>query len=171
MIIPGKGTNLYKIGADKDSINFSNIEIQEIEKRGSLEVIKTKSIWFFIDSNDQTIDQISVFSPFNEKVLDKVGVGDSISNIHDTFGKCTTSHKVYKPIEYPGVSFETEQGSKAKNAVISCISISAPYKSSTQLPKHISDNQPGKKRKLPEWKISLTRCEKRMSDVPIKSQS
>ncbi|WP_462157178.1 hypothetical protein [Pseudoalteromonas sp. GB56] len=149
MIIPGKGTSLYKIGVHKNSIDFSTLEIQSIEKRGNLEVIKTKSIWLFVDSNTQIITQVSVFKPFEEKVLDIVGLGDFISKVHDAFGKCIINHKVHEPIQYPGVSFETEKGTKANNAVISCISVSDPYPSDILLPKHNNDNFPNKKKKLP----------------------
>ena len=127
MIIPGKGTANFKIGSLKSSIDFSKYDIIEIENREVLEVIKTEFIWFFINLKNNTLDQICVFSPFNEKVLGKIGIGDTLSMVHKEFGKCVINHKVHEPIKYPGISFETKNDSKGKSAVIDCISVSNPY--------------------------------------------
>ena len=149
MIILGKGTKLYKIGAHKDSIDFSTIEILEVDNREGLDVIKTELIWFFIDNKYQKIDQISAFLPFEGKVLNKIGLGDSLASAYYAFGKCVVNYKAHEPIEYPGILFETEKGSRSPNAIISCISVFDPYKSYAQIPSHISNNLAGKGRKLP----------------------
>lgn len=127
MIEPGVGTSNFKIGMSFDEIDFSNFSIQEIEDRDIFTIYKTDPIWFFFLKKNNKLDQLSLFSPFDEKVLDKVGIGDSLGDVHKHFGKCVINHKVHEPVKYPGVSFETEGGSKGTNAKIETISVSDPY--------------------------------------------
>ena len=127
MIEPEKGTSQFKIGELFDELNLSGLEIYEIEDREILKVYKTKEIWFFINTKTNMLDQLSLFSPFNEKVLGKVGIGDTLADVQDVFGSCSVNHKVHEPYDYPGISFETNSGSKSKHAVIETISVSNPY--------------------------------------------
>jgi hypothetical protein len=147
MIEPGIGTETFKLGTHFDDVDLSTFEITEVEDRDILKVYKTKNIWFFFNSSDSTLDQLSLFSPFEEKVLGKVGLGDCLSDVYDTFGECCINNKVHEPLKYNGIAFEIEGSSK--NAKISCISVSVPFQFYGELPKHIKANSPGKKRKLP----------------------
>ena len=114
MIEPRIGTSHYKIGTPFDDIDFSNLNILEVEDREILKVYKSDYIWFFFNSKTNKLDQISVFHPFEEKVLDKVGIGDTLADVYKHFGKCQINFKVHEPHELPGIAFETEKGSKSK---------------------------------------------------------
>jgi hypothetical protein len=149
MIEPAKGTSKYRLGTKYQDMDFTEVEIIEIEDRDPLKVYKSKSIWFFFDTRNNELDQISLFSPFDEKVLGKVGIGDKLSDVFSAFGKCSKIDKVYEPFDFPGIAFNTIEDRKSKNAVIEAISVSIPYKSYVELPQHFLDNLPGKKRKLP----------------------
>lgn len=149
MIEPAKGTSQYQIGTKFQDIDFSKIEILAIEDREVLKVLKSKDIWFFFDMRNDELDQLTLFAPFGEKVLGKVGIGDKLADVHLNFGKCCINHKNHEPFDYPGIAFETVNGSKSRNAIIEVISVSDPYKFYGEISKHIADNLPGKKRKLP----------------------
>lgn len=149
MIEPAKGTSQYRIGDKLHEIDLSDIEIIEIEDRETLKVYKSREIWFFFDKRTEELDQLSLFAPFKEKVLGKVGIGDILADVYSSFGKCSINHKVHEPLDYPGIAFETEKGSKSKAATIETISVSNPYKLYVDIPQHIENNLPGNKRKLP----------------------
>ena len=127
MIEPEKGTSKYKIGAQLEDLELSENEIFEIEDREILKVYKTPEIWFFINSKTNQLDQMSLFAPFKEKVLGKVGIGDTLADVYEAFGRCVVNHKVHEPFDYPGIGFETENGSKSKAAIIESISVLNPY--------------------------------------------
>lgn len=149
MIYPAKGTSKYQIGTKLKEMDFSGIEIIEIEDRGTLKVYKSENIWFYFDARNDELDQLSLFAPFNEKVLEKVGIGDKLSDVYSNFGKCRIIDNVYEPLDYPGIAFNTAKNSRSKDATIEVISVSDPYKFYGEIPKHIIDNMPGKKRNLP----------------------
>jgi hypothetical protein len=149
MITPGKGTKEFKIGMTLSELSLNDSDIWEVEDRDVFEVYKTAAIWFFIVKNTEKLGQLSLFHPFSERVLDKVGIGDSLATVYETLGKCVINYKVHEPIQYPGISFEAESGSKAKAALVEVISVSDPFAFYGEIPKHIQDNLPGKKRKLP----------------------
>ena len=149
MIEPGKGTSRYRIGDKLHEMDFSDVKIIELEDRESLKVYKSKEIWFFFDTKTEELDQLSLFAPFQEKVLGKVGIGDKLADVYLNFGKCCINHKVHEPFDYPGIAFETENGSKSKDAIIETISVLNPYKLYADIPQHIANNLPGNKRKLP----------------------
>ena len=127
MIEPGLGTSEFKIGTKIDDMDFSSYEIIEKEDRDIFIVFKTKFIWFFFVKDTQKLDQLTLFSPFKEKVLGRVSIGDSLSDVYKHFGKCCINHKVHEPLKYAGIAFEAEKGSKSKNAIITKISVSEPY--------------------------------------------
>ncbi len=76
------------------------------------------------------LDQISLFSPFNEKTKENIGIGSTLADVFHQFGQCVVNHKVHEPKDVAGIAFEAENGSKAKIAKIAkieCISVSEPY--------------------------------------------
>lgn len=127
MIEPGIGTREYKIGMTLDELNLKESDILEVENRDIFDIYKTSNIWFFIVKKTGKLDQLSLFNLFDEKVLDKVGLGDTLDDVFSHFGKCAVNHKVHEPIKHHGIAFEMEKGSKAKSAVIETISVSDPY--------------------------------------------
>lgn len=145
-IIPGKCIGSYKLGEQGYEQKIRNLDLIAIESQGRFSVYKTKEIWFFLDEKDNNaLNQMTVFYPFQGKVMGKVGIADSLENIKENFGFCTIEHGVYEPIEYPGVSFELEGHGSEK---IYCISVSIPYKFYGELPEHIQKNLQSTK-KLP----------------------
>jgi hypothetical protein len=148
MIKPGIGTDRYKIGMALENLGINDIDFEK-EERDQFIVYKTDNIWFFVTKNEPKLAQLSFFYGFEEKVLGKVGVGDRLGDVKKHFGKCVINHKVHEPIDYPGIAFESEGGSKSENAIIECISVSEPYPYYDELPEHIKNNLPGTKRKLP----------------------
>ncbi len=149
MIEPAQGTNDFRLGMRFGDINFSKIEIIEVEVRDQIKVYKSEGIWFFINSKTNVLSQLSLFSPFSEKVLGKIGIGDEISKVHEHLGECVINDNVCEPINYPGVAFNTVNNQFENNAVIEVISVSLPYEFYGELPEHITNNLPGKPRKLP----------------------
>jgi hypothetical protein len=149
MIEPAKGTRDFRLEMNFDDINISDIEITEVEERDQFRVYKSEGIWFFINRKTNTLSQLSLFSPFNEKVLGKIGIGDEITKVHEYLGECLINDNVYEPINYPGVAFNTVNNQVKNNAVIEVISVSLPYEFYGELPEHIANNIPGKTRKLP----------------------
>ncbi|WP_105199090.1 hypothetical protein [Pseudoalteromonas sp. T1lg10] len=149
MIKPAKGTSQFKIGTPFGEVDFSGAEIYAVEERGELQVHKSKHIWFFFNSKTNELDQLSLFAPFTEKVLGKVGIGDSLSDVHEVLGKCCVNDKVHEPYNYPGVAFETKGGSSDGSAIVESISVSKPYPFYGDIPKHIASNMHGKKKRLP----------------------
>lgn len=127
MIEPGLGTENYKLGMTLDELNLIEQDIHEIEDRDIFTIYKTQSIWFFILKKSGKLVQLSIFAPFDEKVLNKVGIGDNLESVYAHFGKCAVNHKVHEPIKLQGIAFETESSSKAKSAKIETISVSEPY--------------------------------------------
>jgi len=127
MIEPAKGTSKYKIGAALEDIDFSIFDKVEIEDRDILKVYKTKSIWFFFNKKTNMLDQLSLFSPFNEKTKENIGIGNTLSDIYAQYGECVKNHKVYEPKRIPGIAFEMKNGNEDKMLKIGCISVSEPY--------------------------------------------
>lgn len=127
MIEPGIGTEKYKIGSSFNELGINLDNVFEIEDREILRVYKTKEIWFFINANTEKLDQLSLFNPFNEKVLGKIGIGDPLYKVHELFGQCVINHSVHEPKSTFGIAFETEKGSKSKNVKIESISVSEPF--------------------------------------------
>lgn len=149
MIEPGKGTANYKIGMTLAELELPSEDVLDIEDRDVFNIHKTATIWFFMVKSTGKLGQLTLFSPFAEKVLNKVGIGDSLESVHDNLGKCVVNHKVHESLKYPGIGFETESGGKSKSAIIDAISVTDPFAFYGEVPKHIKDNLPGKKRKLP----------------------
>lgn len=149
MIEPAIGTSKYRLGTKFKDLDFAGVEILEIEDREPLKVYKSDSIWFFFDTRSDELDQLSLFSPFKEKVFGKIGIGDRLSDVYSNLGKCTITDKVHEPCDYPGIAFNTVKDLKSENAIIEVVSVSLPYKFYGELPRHVADNLPGKKRKLP----------------------
>lgn len=127
MIEPGVGSSKFKIGMSFDEVDLTPFEVKEIEDRDIFSVYKTEFIWFFFLKKNKRLDQLSFFSPFDEKVLDKVGIGDTLDDVKQNFGKGVFNHKVFEPLDYPGVAFEMASGSKSNGAIIEIISVSDPY--------------------------------------------
>ena len=127
MIEPGIGTSMYKIGTPFSEIDLSIYKNVEIEDREILKVYKTDEIWFFVNAKSNKLDQLSLFSPFNEKTKENIGIGSYLSEVYEHYGECAINHKVHEPKGIQGIAFETKHGSKAKNATIECISVSEPY--------------------------------------------
>ncbi len=144
MIQPSIGTSEYKLGVDFSELGLPASIFKEIEDRGVLKVFKLEKIWFFVNKDNNKLDQLSLFQGFDEKVLGKVGLGDNLQCLKSLLGECTNIDGVYEPNEYPGISFELD-----KNKTINCISVSLPYQFHGELPSHIKRNLPGQKRKLP----------------------
>lgn len=138
-IEPSKGVGEYRLGEKAGDTQLSELNILSKEQRDGFVVYKTEEIWFFVDS-ENILDQISVVAPCEAKVLGKVGIGNTLQDVLDNFGRCTINHKTHEPVDFPGISFETENGSKNKSAKIECISVSIPYKFYGKLPKHIKNN-------------------------------
>jgi len=142
MIEPGIGTTKYRLGCNVEEIDLIKSEAFEIEDREILVVYKFSSIWFFINPKTNKLDQVSVFTPIGEKVLDKVGIGDSLECIQSNFGDCVINDRVYEPKNYDGISFELAKGGKS----IYCISVFLPHQFYGELPEHIAKSmQKGKK--------------------------
>lgn len=139
-IEPGKGVGKYRLGEKISHTQFSELNIVSKEQRDGLVVYKAEGTWFFVDS-ENILDQISVFAPCEAKALGKVGIGNTLQDVLDNFGHCTINHKAHEPVDFPGISFETENGSKSKSARIECISVSMPYKFYGGLPEHINQNK------------------------------
>ena len=127
MIEPEIGTSKYKIGTPFEEIDLSIYENIEIEDREILKVYKTEKIWFFFNTKNNKLDQLSLLGSFEEKTKENIGIGSLLSEVIEKYGKCTINHKTHEPIAIPGIAFETESGSKAKSAIIECISVSNPY--------------------------------------------
>lgn len=139
MIKPGKGSSSIKLGVAVDTLT-DYIKDATIEKRGRLDVYKTSQVWFFVDTKNHRLTQLSFYSPFKEKVLGKVGIGDSVSHMRQQLGDFVMNDNVFESVENPGVSFETENNMKSDDALIVCISVSEPYTFLGDLPEHIKRN-------------------------------
>ena len=148
MISPGLGTGRFKVGTKFLDIALNPDEILSTEDRDTLTVYKTDQVWIFVSHDTGEIEQLSFMNGYEGKVLGKVGLGDSLNCVYREFGKCTIDNKVHEPVDYPGVTFEMENGSKAKTAKIEVISIMKPYKFLGELPEHIKNNLGGS-RNLP----------------------
>lgn len=150
MIQPALGTNAYKIGEKYSDIDFTNVEIEEVESRGKLVVHKSREIWFFFNKETEELDQLSFFAPYSGKVLEKVGIGDTLDDVLNFFGSCSNNDRVFEPFDYPGVVFEADEtAERVSIRKISSISVCNPNKFYGELPDHIKNNLPGKNRKLP----------------------
>jgi len=148
IIIPGKGSGGFKLGTKFSKIGLKQADILSTKERGILLVYKTEQIWFFVNRNSDEVEQLSFMNGYEGKVLGKIGIGDSLNCVIQELGKCTIDNKVHEPLEHPGVTFETENGSKAKSAKIEVISVMKPYQFLGELPEHILRNLGGN-RKLP----------------------
>ena len=149
MLVPGTGSQNYKIGASFNSLRLDELDILEVEDREILTVHKSESIWFFINTKTNELDQLTFFSPFNEKVLNKVGIGDMLSDVFSNFGKCAIVDKCFEPKEHFGLTFETEGNSRKESAIIKSISISTPFPFYGDMPESFLQNNTTKIRKLP----------------------
>lgn len=149
MLVPGTGSRSYKIRASLNSLGLDELDIFEVEDREILTVHKSESIWFFINTKTNELDQLTFFTPFDEKVLNKVGIGDTLSDVFSNFGKCAIVDKCFEPEDHFGLTFETEGNSKNENAIINSISISTPFPFYGEMPECFLQTSKTKKRKLP----------------------
>ncbi|WP_415894940.1 hypothetical protein ACMXYQ_12720 [Neptuniibacter sp. PT34_22] len=122
------GTEIYRLGRKLSDLDFSGIDIHNTEDRGVLKVHLSKDIWFFEDTRTGELDQLTFMNGYTGKVLGAIGIGDAISLVFERFGKCSKSHRVYEPYNFPWLAFETEGGSKSRESVITHISVSIPFK-------------------------------------------
>ena len=144
MIEPGIGTKNIKLGCFIDDISSFVSLATDVEDRGQFKIYKTPSIWFFFNKSTDKLDQLSLFVGFNEKVLDRVGLGDDFDKLIGELGSCRVIDGVIEPENFDGIAFELN-GDKC----IDCISVSIPYQFYSELSDHIRRNMKKGRKKLP----------------------
>ena len=144
MIEPGIGTEKFKLGSFSDEMSSYLSLATDIELREPFKIYKTKFVWFFFNRTTDKLEQLSLFTGFNEKVLDKVGIGDSYKRLVGELGACRKTDGVFEQEKLDGISFELND-----NKSIECISVSVPYQFYGELPDHIHRNLKKGRKKLP----------------------
>lgn len=148
MIEPGIGSAELKLGLAEEDLG-SILGGSEFEDRGEFNLFKNSAVWFFFRKSDGKLIQLTFFDPCNEKVLEKVGIGDTLRDVKDHFGKYVVNDRVVEPAEYSGIAFTTVGSSLAMSAVIETISVSEPFAQSAELARRIRQRQLMSQRRLP----------------------
>ncbi len=144
MIEPGIGTEKYKLGCFSDEMSSYVSLATDIEDREPFKIYKTASVWFFFNKTTEKLEQLSLFTGFNERVLDKVGIGDSFERLVGELGACREIDGAFEPEKLDGIAFELNDDN-----CIECISVSVPFQFYGKLPDHIHRNIKKGRKKLP----------------------
>lgn len=77
----------------------------ENENRSNCIVIKTETLWFWIDDNE-LVYQIRAYNGFCGTFGEKIGIGETLKDVEIFFGKCIYEDYVYLISSIPGICFE-----------------------------------------------------------------
>lgn len=103
-IVPGKSIGAFQIGAKAEQL-LNMLEKYQIEQRSNCIVVKTSTLWFWLDEENRTF-QIKVLDGFLGRFAELIGLGDTISDVEEHFGKCTFESYVVKIPSVEGICFE-----------------------------------------------------------------
>ncbi|MDQ0914593.1 hypothetical protein [Paenibacillus sp. V4I5] len=103
-VVPGKSIGVFQIGMKSEQL-IKLLEKYQIEERSNCKVVKTSTLWFWIDEENKTY-QIMALDGFLGKYEEIIGLGDSISEVEKHFGKCIHESYVVKMPDVKGICFE-----------------------------------------------------------------
>jgi hypothetical protein len=106
-IIPGKGVGKYQLGMSCDDLT-SLLPLFTKEQRESYFVVYSGNFSFWIDEKTLTVTQIGVSGNYQGKILDKVGIGDTLVEVEEHFGKSEYVLYVWEIVGLDGIALELE---------------------------------------------------------------
>ncbi|MFC4779152.1 hypothetical protein ACFO9Q_20355 [Paenibacillus sp. GCM10023252] len=104
-ITPGKSIGPFEIGCNREALISLLGKNYEVETRANFIVIKTETYWFWIDDTD-SVSQIRIFNGFFGKFGGKIGIGNTLKDVVNNFGKCSYEKYTYFISAIPGICFE-----------------------------------------------------------------
>ncbi|MGF7031831.1 hypothetical protein J2T17_002745 [Paenibacillus mucilaginosus] len=104
-IVPAKSIGCFEIGSNRNKIVSLFGGNYETEARTNCSVIQTENLWFWIDHTD-LVFQIRAFNGFCGTLGGKIGIGNTLVDVENHFGKCNYEKYIYLISNIPGICFE-----------------------------------------------------------------
>ncbi|TCS94971.1 hypothetical protein [Hazenella coriacea] len=105
-IIPGERIGDYYLGWSFNTLKEHLTKDFQIEDRGQKLVITDQNMKFWLDKENNSITQISVFGEFKGRFKGVIGIGSNLTDVQRRVGKWEEELDVYIMPDFPGICFE-----------------------------------------------------------------
>lgn len=108
-IVPGERISSFRLGISWDELRQLLSGKYTIEQRHNRFVVKTPSMWFFINDMTRTVIQITVCGRFQGTMDGKVGIGSTLADLANSLGQWIHNGQAgYIVLTCPGIVFELD---------------------------------------------------------------
>lgn len=107
-IVPSKSIGIFQLGWTKKELFSHFCNGYKIKDLSTEQKIFYRNFHFWVNKETQTVKQISVINEYDGKFSDKIGIGSTLKDIENYFGKWQEDLDVYIIPEYKGICFEVK---------------------------------------------------------------